>query len=111
VRPFIPGFGWIGSGAGDFAVDDVLIEVKNTDRNFIANDYRQVLMYWILSYAKGLEAGTEVWSKYLLLNSRLNRSVYGSFDDLLQAASGGLSRVEFYEYLRTIVTSPAEVRK
>jgi len=111
VRPRIPGFGWIGTGLGDFAVEETLIEVKNTDRNFIANDYRQILMYWILSYSKGLEAGTNVWSKYLLLNSRLNRAVFGSFDALIEAASGGLSRIEVYEYLRTIVTTPAEVRK
>lgn len=111
VRPRIPGFGWIGSGLGDFAIADTLIEVKNTDRNFIANDYRQILMYWILSYAKGLEAGTDVWSSYLLYNSRLNRAVVGSFDSLIEAASGGFSRIEVYEYLRTIVTSPAEVRK
>jgi hypothetical protein len=111
VRPKIPGFGWIGTGLGDFAIEDVLIEVKNTDRNFIANDYRQILMYWILSYAKGLEAGSSVWGKYLLLNSRLNRAVFGSFDSLIEAASGGLSRVEVYEYLRTIITTPAEVRK
>lgn len=111
IRPKIPGFGWIGTGLGDLAVDDVLVEVKNTDRNFIANDYRQILMYWILSYAKGLEVGAEVWSKYLLLNSRLNRAVFGSFDALIESASGGLSRIQVYEYLRTIVTSPTEARK
>jgi hypothetical protein len=111
VRPQIPGFGWIGTGVGDFAVDDILVEVKNTDRNFVANDYRQILMYWVLSYAKGLEAGTRVWSRFLLMNSRLNRSVFGSFDDLIEAASGGLSRIEVYEYLRTIVTAASEARK
>lgn len=111
VRPPIPGFGWIGSGLGDFAIEGTLIEIKNTDRNFIANDYRQILMYWILAYAKGLEAGTSIWSNYLLYNSRMNRAVVGSFDSLIEAASGGLSRIEVYEYLRTIVTSPSEVRK
>lgn len=111
IRPTIPGFGWIGSGSGDFSVSDTLIEVKNTDRNFIANDYRQVLMYWILSYAKSLEGGATGWSTYLLMNSRLNRSVFGSFDDLVEAASGGLSRIEVYEYLRAIVTASSDVRK
>lgn len=111
VRPLIPGFGWIGSGSGDFSIDDVLVEVKNTDRNFTSNDYRQILMYWCLSYSKGIETGAIVWSKYLLINPRLNRSVYGSFDDLIEAASGGLSRVEVYEYLRTIITTSSEVRK
>lgn len=111
VRPTIPGFGWIGSGVGDFAVDETLIEVKNTDRNFIANDYRQILMYWILSYAKSLESTTEAWSKYLLLNSRLNRAVFGSFDSLIEAASGGLGRIEVYQYLRTMITNAAENRK
>ena len=111
VRPLVPGFGWIGSGSGDFAIDDILVEVKNTDRNFTSNDYRQILMYWCLSYSKGIETGASVWSKYLLINPRLNRSVFGAFDDLIEAGSGGLSRVEVHEYLRTIVTTSSEVRK
>jgi hypothetical protein len=111
IRPTIPGFGWIGSGSGDFEIGETLIEVKNTDRNFTSNDYRQILMYWILAYSQGLETGSKAWPNYLLLNPRLNRSVFGSFDDLIVAASGGLSRVEVYEYLRTLVTTSSEVRK
>lgn len=111
VRPSIPGFGWIGSGVGDFAADDSLIEVKNTDRNFVASDYRQILMYWMLAYSRGLEDGSPVWSHYLLLNPRLNRAVYGTFDQLVEAASGGLGRVEVYEYMRAIVVGQTEPRK
>ena len=111
VRPNVPGFGWIGSGVGDFAIGSVLIEVKHTDRNFISNDYRQILLYWLLSYAKGMETGEFCWSHYLLLNPRLNRAAYGSFDRLISSASGGLSRLEIYEYLRAIVRSSSEIRK
>ena len=111
VRPDIPGFGWIGSGEGDFALGRILVEVKHTDRNFIANDYRQVLLYWILSYAKGMESDAPYWTHYLMLNPRLNRAAYGSFDSLISSASGGLNRLEVHEYLRVIVTSPSEVKK
>lgn len=111
IRPKIPGFGWIASGRTDFAVGDVLIEVKNTDRNFISGDYRQILIYWMLAYAGAIETNQPVWSKYLLINPRLNRSVYGSFDALSQAASGGLSRLEVYEYFRAIVASQTLAQK
>src|SRR5690606_17813126 len=50
--PAIPGLGWIASGNGDFALGPLLIEVKHTGRNFISGDFRQVLMYWLLKYAK-----------------------------------------------------------
>jgi hypothetical protein len=53
--PIIPGLGWIASGVGDFSLGSMLIEVKNTDRNFISRDFRQVLMYWLLKYAASIE--------------------------------------------------------
>lgn len=43
--PVIPGMGWISSGNGDFAIGPVLVEVKHTDRNFVAGDFWQVLIY------------------------------------------------------------------
>jgi hypothetical protein len=111
VRPPIPGFGWIASGVGDFCIGEVLVEVKHTDRNFIANDYRQIILYWALKYAQATETSEPIWDHYLLLNPRLNRAVFGSFDSLMSAASGGLNRVEVYEYLRATITSPSDVRK
>jgi hypothetical protein len=101
--PKIPGLGWISSGVGDFSVGSLLIEVKHTDRNFISNDFRQVLMYWLLKYAASIENNQSVWSECLLLNPRRNSALYFNFDDLLNSASASSNRVEVYELLRSIV--------
>lgn len=102
-RPIIPGMGWIASGNGDFAIGKVLVEVKHTDRNFIAGDFRQVLMYWLLSYASVIENDDEVWTECLLLNPRRNACLAVNFDKLLQSASSNSNRVELCEMLRSIV--------
>lgn len=108
--PFIPGMGWIASGEGDFAINKVLIEVKNTDRNFIAADYRQVLMYWMLKYSASIESGGEVWSEISLLNPRRNSALQMSFDDLLWSASANSNRIELFELLRSIVGQDVDRR-
>lgn len=102
-RPAIPGMGWIASGTGDFAIGKVLVEVKHTDRNFIAGDFRQVLMYWLLKYASAIESDDEVWADLLLLNPRRNCGLAVNFDKLLQSASSSSNRVELCEALRSIV--------
>lgn len=101
--PSIPGLGWIASGKGDFSLGSTLIEVKHTDRNFISGDFKQVLMYWLLKYAKAIESDGNVWSDFLLLNPRRNRGLFVKFDDLLKSASSNLNRVELFELLRSIV--------
>jgi len=101
--PNIPGLGWIASGKGDFSLGSTLIEVKHTDRNFISGDFKQVLMYWLLKYAKAIESGGNIWSDFLLLNPRRNRGLFVRFDDLLRSASSNLNRVELFELLRSIV--------
>ena len=103
IRPQIPGMGWISSGVGDFAVGDVLIEVKHTDRNFIAADFRQVLLYWLLRYAASLGTSFDGWKHCLLINPRRNAGCWFDFDTLAKSASAGLGRVELYELLRAIV--------
>lgn len=37
---------------------DKLIEVKCSGRNFGSADYRQILMYWLLSYMASIEKDT-----------------------------------------------------
>jgi hypothetical protein len=101
--PVIPGMGWIASGTGDFAIGKVLVEVKHTDRNFIAGDFRQVLIYWLLKYASAIESDDEVWADCLLLNPRRNCAIAVNFDKLLQSASANSNRVELCEALRSIV--------
>lgn len=101
--PVIPGMGWIASGTGDFAIGKVLVEVKHTYRNFIAGDFRQVLMYWLLKYARAIESNDEVWTECLLLNPRRNTGLAVNFDKLLHSASSNSNRVELCEALRSIV--------
>jgi len=102
-RPVIPGMGWIASGNGDFAIGNVLIEVKHTARNFIAGDFRQVLMYWLLKYASVIENDDVVWTDCLLLNPRRNSGLAVNFDKLLHSASSNSNRVELCEMLSSIV--------
>lgn len=102
-RPVIPGMGWITSGTGDFAIGNILVEVKHTDRNFIAGDFRQVLMYWLLKYASAIESDEVVWTDCLLLNPRRNYGLAVNFDKLLHSASSNSNRVELCEMLRSIV--------
>jgi hypothetical protein len=101
--PLIPGLGWVASGRGDFAIGSTLIEVKHTERNFGAGDFRQVLMYWLLRYARAVENDGNIWSDVLLLNPRRNAGLLVNFDHLLRSASASSNRVELVELLRSAV--------
>jgi len=101
--PLIPGLGWVASGNGDFALGTTLIEVKHTGRNFGASDFRQVLMYWLLKYARTVENEGKVWSDVLLLNPRRNAALLLNYDNLLRSASASSNRVELVELLRSAV--------
>lgn len=101
--PLIPGLGWVASGNGDFAIGSTLIEVKHTERNFGAGDFRQVLMYWLLRYARTVENNSEMWSDILLLNPRRNAALLINYDYLLRSASALSNRVELVELLRSAV--------
>jgi hypothetical protein len=102
-RPMIPGLGWIASGVGDFSLGPILIEVKHTDRNFVAGDFRQVLMYWLLKYAASIGTNEVIWTDCLLLNPRRNSGLLVNFDYLSQSASSNSNRVELFEILRSVV--------
>ena len=101
--PLIPGLGWVASGNGDFAIGSTLIEVKHTERNFGAGDFRQVLMYWLLRYARTVENNDNMWSDVLLLNPRRNAALLVNYDHLLRSASASSNRVELVELLRSAV--------
>lgn len=103
LAPLIPGLGWIASGNGDFAIGSTLIEVKHTDHNFGAGDFRQVLMYWLLRYARTVESDGDMWSDILLLNPRRNAALLVNYDYLLRSASASSNRVELLELLRSAV--------
>ncbi len=102
--PEIPGYLWISSGVGDFAIGENLIEVKCTGRNFGSADYRQILMYWLLSYAHSVEHGTSEWKHATLINPRRNKSVTLTFDELIPVISAGKSKVEILELFTSMVS-------
>ncbi|WP_337058283.1 hypothetical protein [Pseudomonas sp. USHLN015] len=103
ISPKIPGFNWIASGVGDFSLGDSLIEVKCSGKNFSSADYRQVLMYWILSYLYALETGAEYWRVCVIINPRLNRMLEIDFDDLLGFMSPWGSKIELLEAFRASI--------
>ena len=101
--PLIPGLGWVASGQGDFAIGSTLIEVKHIENNFGAGDFRQVLMYWLLRYARTIEKDSAMWSDVLMLNPRRNGALLVNYDYLLRSASASSNRVELVELLRSAV--------
>ena len=101
--PKIAGYQWIETGEGDFSVGTTLVEVKCTNKNFGAGDYRQVLMYWLLSYASAVEHGSTEWTKCVLLNPRLNKFIEFFFSDLVHITGAGRSKVEILELFSSIV--------
>jgi hypothetical protein len=101
--PKIPGYQWIASGIGDFSVGATLIEVKCTNKHFSSSDYRQILMYWLLSYCAAIESGKPEWLSGILANPRLNLFVKFSFDEIISVIGGGHSKVELVELFSAIL--------
>lgn len=103
TSPRIPGYQWIASGVGDISIENRLMEVKCTARRFGSPDYRQVLMYWLLSYAAAVENEDSEWEICMLINPRRNSIVEVSFNDLIRATSAGRSKVEILELFAWLV--------
>lgn len=101
--PVIPGYQWISQGHGDFSISSILIEVKCSSRNFSSSDYRQILIYWLLSFSSSLEGGGEEWTSGILLNPRLNKHIEINFDNLVKIAGAGRSKIEILELFSSIV--------
>ena len=101
--PSITGYQWISSSQGDFAVGTQLIEVKCTNRPFGVRDYRQVLMYWLLSYAAAIERDCTEWTSCILLNPRLNHVVEITFCEIIGFITAGKSKVEILELFSSVV--------
>lgn len=101
--PEIAGYQWITSGEGDFSLGSTLIEVKCTSRSFGSADYRQVLMYWLLSYASAIEHDTLEWTNVTLINPRKNHVVELSFNEIIEITAAGKSKVEILELFSSMV--------
>jgi hypothetical protein len=105
LRPSIPGLEWISNGHGDFAFGHTLIEVKCTAKRFSASDYRQVAIYWLLSYAADIEGRGEQWCEFVLINPRRGEKVSMRFDDFLSAISSGRTKVDILQLFQSLVGS------
>ena len=101
--PIIPGFQWISSTNGDFALGTELVEVKCSRRNFGSADYRQLLIYWLMSYLGKIEGKCEEWSSGLLINPRRNTQVEFDFPHLIKIVSGGKTEIEIIELFKHII--------
>ncbi len=95
--PKVSGFQWIASGSGDFSIGKNLIEVKCTRKHFNTADYRQVLMYWLLSYASAIENDSPEWEKIIFINPRRNYCLEIDFDELIEVCGAGKSKIEILE--------------
>ncbi|QNH03417.1 hypothetical protein HNQ25_14390 [Pseudomonas sediminis] len=105
MRPDIPGFEWIANGHGDFAIGESLIEVKSTAKRFSASDYRQVAIYWLLSYASAIEGRGTEWKDFVLLNPRSGMAVRLEFDRFLYVVSSGRTKIDILQTFRALVGS------
>lgn len=103
VSPRIPGFRWISSGRGDFAVGPSLVEVKCTRRRFSSADYRQIVTYWLLQYIAAIESGGACWDEGVLVNPRSGSAVRFVFRDLVTVISAGRSLVEVTQVFEAVV--------
>ena len=101
--PLIPGYQWIASGHGDFYLGDSIIEVKCTNKHFSSSDYRQIVMYWLLSYAHAVENDSQEWKAGILINPRLNYIVEQPFDDIISIIGSGRSKIDILEHFSAIV--------
>lgn len=105
VRPRIPGLEWIASGYGDFSLGGTLIEVKCTAKRFSSADYRQVAIYWLLSFAASIEAQGDEWKDFLLFNPRSGAKVSMKFDGFLSIISSGRTKVEILQLFQSLIGS------
>jgi hypothetical protein len=101
--PVIPGFQWVASSVGDFALGSRLIEVKCTRKHFSSADYRQIVMYWLLSYAHSVEKRSPEWSHAILMNPRRNTVLTLPFEEIVGVIAGGTSKVELLELFSAVV--------
>ncbi|WP_321947873.1 hypothetical protein [Paraburkholderia sp. J10-1] len=105
LRPPIPGMEWIASGQGDFSVGHTLIEVKCTAKRFSASDYRQVAIYWLLSYAAAIEGRGNEWQDFVLLNPRSGVEVSMPYAAFLSAIGSGRAKVDILQLFQSLVGS------
>ncbi|MEN9657502.1 MAG: hypothetical protein RL571_967 [Pseudomonadota bacterium] len=105
IAPRIPGLEWIASGSGDFSLGSTLIEVKCTAKRFSSADYRQIAIYWLLSFAASIEGRGEEWRDFILLNPRSGEKVSMKYDSFLSIISSGRTKVEIFQLFQSLIGS------
>ncbi|EGR0712967.1 hypothetical protein EX463_21760 [Vibrio alginolyticus] len=106
IAPSIAGLEWISSSYGDFCFEGYLIEVKCTNKNFSASDYRQVLLYWLLNFSFSLgNPDVVTWKHGIIFNPRKNKYVQVDFEELHRLVAGGRNIIETVELLQNTVLS------
>ena len=105
IRPQIPGLEWIANGRGDFSLGSTLVEVKCSAKRFSAADYRQIAIYWLLSFSASIEGHSEEWKNFVLLNPRSGLQVSMNFDNFLSIISSGRTKVEILQVFQSIIGS------
>ncbi|RZM20554.1 MAG: hypothetical protein EOO88_35850 [Pedobacter sp.] len=104
-NPVVPGFEWISTGTGDFSLGESIVEVKCSSRNFTTADYRQVIVYWLLSYAAALEGRGTEWREVILLNPRTGRIVRFKIDSFIAYTGSGMAKIEILQAFQAVVGS------
>lgn len=102
--PKIPGFQWIATSNGDFALGSTIIEVKCSRNSFSGADYRQVLIYWLLSYLSALESDVDEYREVVLANPRRNEIVQLTVDEIIQLVASGRSKLEIAQLFIALVS-------
>ena len=103
IQPRIPGLEWIASGYGDFALGSTLVEVKCAAKRFSAADYRQVAIYWLLSYSASIEGRGTEWDDFVLLNPRSGQMVQMTFNAFVSIVSSGRTKVDVLQLFQALI--------
>ncbi|RWU12908.1 hypothetical protein EGC76_01450 [Pseudidiomarina gelatinasegens] len=103
IAPKIPGMHWIASSYGDFALDDHLIEIKCSARNFSRADYKQLVIYWLLLLADSRVHSSKPPNFGVLFNPRLNLITTFGFEELIDIAGAGMNCVELLGLFESLI--------
>lgn len=103
VRPVVMGCQWIASSCGDYSIGDCIVEVKCVVGNFSGADYRQVLIYWMLSLIADVEGRGKVWKQAVLLNPRRRLMVDLDLPSFLTVVGRGASHIEMMQRFLSVV--------
>jgi hypothetical protein len=98
--PRFSGHGAIEACNGDFAVDEILVEVKCVDRTFRSTDFRQLLTYSALRYF----ADAKKYSRIAAYNPLRGTYVLTGLDEIIYSCSGKSAEEFFHELSYTLAS-------